>query len=510
MLYVSLAVEILRARPRLVFWAAALMQAALWTLVPALFYSAPPGDLPQVVAIGREFPLGSDRGPPLAFWLAELVFRLTGRSAVGLYLLSQVCIVVTYWAVFALGRDIVGPRHAALAVMLMVGITAFTLPTPDFGPAVLAMPIWALCLLHYWRAIGQGERKYWFALALELGLLLLTTYLSLLLFALLIAFTLATEQGRAAFGAIEPWVAGVIVIIVVFPHLIWLDHAKGAALPDLQQGFSGSPGGFGAWAGIVVSHLGLAVLVALAGLRGSSRADAPTIVRPPVSLFARKFIYTFALAPALAGLLISVVLGRPLSLATTGVLVVLSGLAVVVAAGDSIRIHNQKVISFVWGVLLVAPPIAVAAVLLVLPWAYPVDLRVAMPAKEIGQFFSDTFQRRTGKPLTIIAGEPQTASLVAFAAPSRPHLFYDAAPERSPWVTEKDVVDKGAIVVWPATDTLGTAPPDIKARFPDLVIEQPRSFTRAVQGISPAVRIGWAMIRPRDPATSASGSPGPR
>src|SRR5262245_12933678 len=118
MLYVSLAVEILRARPRLVFWAAALMQAALWTLVPALFYSAPPGDLSQVVAIGREFPLGSDRGPPLAFWVAELVFRLTGRSAVGLYVLSQVCIVVTYWAVFALGRDIVGPRHAALAVML--------------------------------------------------------------------------------------------------------------------------------------------------------------------------------------------------------------------------------------------------------------------------------------------------------------------------------------------------------------------------------------------------------
>src|SRR5947209_3147475 len=158
MLYVSLAIEILRGRPQLVFWAAALAQAALWILVPTLFYAAPPGELPQVLAIGREFPLGTDRGPPLAFWLAEIAFRLTGRSAFGLYALSQACIVVTYWAVFALGRDIVGPRHAALAVLLMVGITAFTVPTPDFGPAILAMPIWALVLLHYWRARIAGPK----------------------------------------------------------------------------------------------------------------------------------------------------------------------------------------------------------------------------------------------------------------------------------------------------------------------------------------------------------------
>jgi hypothetical protein len=511
MLYVSLAIEILRARPHLVFWAAALTQAALWTLVPALFYAAPPGDLPHVIAIGREFTLGSDRGPPLAFWLAEIVFRLTGRSAFGLYLLSQVCIVVTYWAVFTLGRDIVGPRHAVLAVLLMVGITAFTLPTPDFGPAVLAMPIWALCLLHYWRAVGQGGRKYWFALALELGLLLLTTYLSLVLFVLLIGFTLATDRGRAAFGAIEPWVAGVIVIIVVFPHLIWLDHAAGSARPSVQQGFSASAGGFGAWAGLVVSHVGLAVLVALAGMRGwSPSASAPTIERPPISPFARKFVYFFALAPATAGMLVSLGLERPASLATAGVLVVLSGLGVVVAAGDSIRIYHQQVIGIAWGVLLVAPPIIVAAALLVLPWAYPVELKVAMPAKEIGQFFGETFQRRTGKPLTIVAGEPHTAALVAFAAPSRPQLFNDAMPARSPWVTPKDVMDKGAIIVWPATDTLGTPPPAIKARFPDVVIEQPRSFARPVQGVSPPVRIGWGMIRPKDASAAASGSPGPR
>src|SRR5215212_2762346 len=174
MLYVSIFVELLRARPALVVWCAALLQAAIWTLVPALFYLAPPGDLPTVLAVGHELQLGTDFGPPLAFWLAEVAFVIAGGHVFGVYLLSQVCVVIAYWAVFTLGRSIVGAHHAALAVLLMAGIAAFTLPTPEFGPAILAMPLWAIVLLHYWRAVGEQQRGYWLALAVEIGLLLLT------------------------------------------------------------------------------------------------------------------------------------------------------------------------------------------------------------------------------------------------------------------------------------------------------------------------------------------------
>ena len=56
MLYVSIFIELLRSRPALAVWLAALMQAALWILVPALFYGSPPGDLAAVIALGHEFP----------------------------------------------------------------------------------------------------------------------------------------------------------------------------------------------------------------------------------------------------------------------------------------------------------------------------------------------------------------------------------------------------------------------------------------------------------------------
>ena len=68
--------------------------------------------MPLLLAIGHEFVLGSYMGPPLAFWLGEIAYRLGG--AFGLYALAQACIVLTYWAVFALGRDIVVPTGLAI------------------------------------------------------------------------------------------------------------------------------------------------------------------------------------------------------------------------------------------------------------------------------------------------------------------------------------------------------------------------------------------------------------
>ena len=84
------------------------------------------------------------------------------------------------------------------------------------------MPLWALILLHYWRAVGEGRRSYWVALAVEIGLLLLTTYAGLLLIAMLAMFTIAHKRARAAMRSSDPWLASLVAIVVLFPHLLWL------------------------------------------------------------------------------------------------------------------------------------------------------------------------------------------------------------------------------------------------------------------------------------------------
>jgi hypothetical protein len=496
--YVSLLIEFLRGRPALVFWTVALTQAALWTLIPALFYGAPPGEVPILLAIGHEFVLGSYLGPPLAFWLGEIAFRIAG--AFGLYALSQVCIVLAYWAVFRLGCAIVGTRHAVLAVLLMVGIAAFSVPSPDFGPAILAAPLWALALLYYWRAVGERRRGYWFLLALVLGLLILASYVGLILLALIVVFTPLTPRGRASTLNPEPWIALILLSIVVFPHALWL----GGNSSLVMEGFDETAGDVGRltpgiWllAALIFTHLGLLLLVILAsGWPRHPRGRAPEIERHPVEPLARTFVHVFAIAPPLIAIAVVFAGNRLGPLDRIAPIVVLSGLAVVLAAGDKILLYRERLVSTAWLGLFFAPPALVVLALAILPWIVGVDLRIMQPAKAEGQFYGDIFQRRTGRPLAYLSGDPRLAPLIALTAPSRPHVYFAWAPHRSPWTGPADFRTHGGILVWPAADNTGTAPATLRTQFPDLVAEVPRSFPRTVQGVLPLIRVGWTMLRP--------------
>src|SRR5215469_6660314 len=209
MFFVPIYIEAIRARPLLIFWAAALAQAAIWIAVPMLFYSAPPGDLAELLAVGHELRFDAGVGPPLAYWLAEIAFRLGGLF--GVYVLAQLCVITTYWCVFALGRAMLGASHAAIAVLLMVGIALFTVPSPDFGPPILSMALWAVVLLHYWRAAGEGQRRAWYWLGAAAALLMMTSTAALFLLGALVMFIAMTGQGRKVLEAPEPWIVGIVL-----------------------------------------------------------------------------------------------------------------------------------------------------------------------------------------------------------------------------------------------------------------------------------------------------------
>ena len=500
--YVSLIIEFLRGRPAVVFWTVALTQAALWTLMPALFYSAPPGDVPLLLAIGHEFVLGSYLGPPLAFWLGEVAYRLGG--AFGLYALAQACIVVTYWAVFTLGRRIVGTRHAVLAVLLMVGIAAFTVPSPDFGPAVLAAPLWALALLHYWRAVGEGERGYWFLLALDLGLLLLASYVGLILIALLLVFALVSPRGRAALLNPEPWIALLPFVIVIFPHLAWLKGARDLVVSGLNDSAAAagtlSPG---VWLciALVVTHLGLGLLVAFAsGWPRRRRERAPLIDRNPVEPLARLFVYFFALMPAACGDRHRLRQrpawpARPRRPAGGSVR----------PCGGGRRRRSSAALSRADGVVDLARSAGGAA--------GPHRARHRAAAVDLRR----STCRCRSRPIPRAASSPIVSSAApASRSATSPAMRKSRRWSRSPAPAGRMSIstgrrsaargrappisaEHGGMLVWPARDNTGAPPAALKAQFPAMVPEVQRSFARSIQGLLPLIRVGWATVRPQAP-----------
>jgi hypothetical protein len=386
----------------------------------------------------------------------------------------------------------------------MAGISVFTVPTLEFGPTVLAMPLTAAALLFCYRALADNRRLDWAMFGAALGLLILTTYAGLILLGLIVLFMVATRRGRSRLAGIGPLAALLIVVLVNVPHMIWLERIGFDPLPAIKAipALMIGEKRLTSWANLllllVFSHAGLVVLAAVAGgVLAGPRASAPAVERVPIDPFAKHFVYVFALAPAFVATLLAVLLGRPAPVGGAAPIVIFSGLAVIVAAGDLIRLYRQRTGALVWLGLLVVPPAVIVAATVTLPWTVAVDLEVSKPANAMGQFFTETFRRRTGKPLAIVIGDVRTAGLVAFASADRPSLYVDGDPALAPWLSDDAVRERGAIVTWMATDTAGTPPPALKARFPDLAVEVPRTFERSVQGRLQLLRIGWAVIRPR-------------
>jgi hypothetical protein len=502
MRFTSLIIELIRARPRLVVWLAVLFQAAMWLTVALLLYRSPPDDLATVLAYGREYQVGTGLGPPLAFWLADIAFRGAGNHIFGVYLMAQLCSVAMFWALFLLARAIVGPQQAVLAVLLTMTVTAFGSPGLEFGPEVLARPLWALLLLHSWQIIGQNRRNAWFAWSIDAGLLLLTTSAAFGLLLLLAGFALATNRGRRTLTSFDPLFALLVVAVLVLPYLIWLIRADMLLLPH-WPGMAELGGRTLHWAALLGGLLAaISAIVLLAVLNCSwfdrKPEEAPIIYRPPVDPLARIFVYFFALAPALLGSLTAGLFGLDRVAGGAGIVLLMSGPAVIVATGDVVHLRHQRLLRAIWAAVIVAPALVTLATAIFLPWTNGGEVATSLPATAIASFFGDSFERRTNRPLPAVTGDAQLAAMIALDA-GRPHLFLHAAPERTPWMTLAKFSEIGGIVVWRASDTIGTPPPDIARRFPGLVPEVPRAFEWLINGRQPLLRIGWAIVRPKMP-----------
>ncbi len=502
MRFTSLIVELIRARPRLIFWIAAGLHAVGWLIAALLFFDGPPGDLAQTLAIGREYQLGSAFGPPLAYWLADLAYRAAFGHIIGVYLLARLCQLAAFYALFQLGRLIVGASHAALAVLLTMTVTAFGAPSLAFGPEVLAQPLLVFALLHSWRAIGLNQPQAWPLVGLLFGLLLLTSLLASWSFVLLLIFALASARGRRSL--LHPYAAAalLVMLVVALPYLLWLGRAFAsptltiAAAQEHAMLLARNWAPMLGW--LLLSAAGLLFLCLLNIGRAEPLRDAAVITRPKVDPLGRAFIAVFTFVPVIAvsGFM---ALGRQSQAhGAEGVALLLVGLMAIVLGRDALAIRREHLQRQIWLAAVALPLLVVAAYAVLLPWFRASDPHTSLPAKDIGTFFATSFERRMGRPLEVVAGDPQLAALVAMSKP-RPHLLLDADPSLTPWTSIAAMRATGGVVVWRARDTIGMPPPELAARFPGLVPELPRAFDRLVNGREPVLRIGWAIVRPTPP-----------
>lgn len=426
------------------FWWFALGQGALWFLLPLLLFANLPPDAIAGLAWGQAWPLGTYKYPPLHSWLLEIAVWLGGRTDAGIYALGAGCLVLTYWALWRLGKMLLPLAVAHMGVVATCGCLAFGAAIVACRPESVLLPFYALCALLFWRAFTLDLWRDWLLLGVMAGLGLCGKYSFVFMLLSFAVFIVWEPQARAIVNRPKAWMALIVVVLVFLPHLNWL--LENHWLPFVYAAAQAKPtdgwfAGLFAWLhdqGIVL--LTVAPVVLLCWLARERKA----FVWPEMTAGLR-YLTVLAWAPFLLHIVTTLLTGSwphdPWNLA----LWPFFGLWGAARWGSqwAANIETRHLaIVFMLGVPLTLTngfPTGLA------PEGTTIPNHMQGVAQQAERLWA---QQGWRSPLTIVLGDEWLGGNIAWHSKTRPRLMYYGSAFYSPGVTEAMVRKQGALVIW--------------------------------------------------------------
>jgi hypothetical protein len=425
-------------------------QVAFWSLAPILSHTAPPLDVVDEYATGREGVVAIFKHPNTPGLVLEASRILTGGQVFWpAFVVSQLFVVATMAGVYALGRDLMDSRRALIGTALLTGVYFFSWPTPEFNHNVAQMPFWALTCWALWRATTNDRPFWWALLGLAAGLAMWAKYSSAILLLVAGIWMLYDKQARAKILTPGPWYALIVLALVFAPQLIWLidnDFAPFAyaARRAVSVDFTDTIGFLPTQ---LAHHIPMLALLLAAGMFGKP-AETPPQAPDKRALH---FLLLMGVGPALILTLIGLVSVSGLRTAWGAPMFNLSGLLAVALLTSKLDDARARRVFAGAGVLIV---LVSALYFAHMRYGYQLTgkpLRGNWPQAEISETLQSAWAAETNNaPLRIIAGDIWTGGLVALDG-AHPHLLINGDYAIAPWVKPEQVERDGALLVWSGT-----------------------------------------------------------
>lgn len=437
---------------RMVLGVAFSLYTLMWLVLPLMANETLNRDTIQIVYWGREWQLGYFKHPPVISWLAGALRRVFGPSDAVFYLASEAIVLASFAAIHRLARLYLAPWPAAMAVMALTAMGYYSFIVPNLNHNILVMLPWCLTILLVHHAI-EGRRPWaWPALGLCLGTGVLAKYAILMLVPLILAHMVVEPRHRRLLARPGPWLAVAVCGLVASPHLPWLlDHefAPVAYLFDRAGiGEVSSP----------LQHL-TAPLVSLAkmgGMCGSlllllcgalgwprwqghalSSSDrllvtmsvGPVAIVLLLGLFTGSDILVEWAAPfflPLPVLLLRLFYPSPSHRRIRRFLIWLSGLSMAMG---------------VTYVLIFTGMVTTAGMVKEAEWSW-------FPVRALAEKVSSGWATVCDGPVPVIVGDSWLAGTASYLLPGQPRVYTEADRRMSPWLSDEDVRQSGAVIVW--------------------------------------------------------------
>ncbi len=468
----------------------------LWTAVPALVRQNLPLDAIEGTIWGHQLEWGYDKNPFLNGWLTALAVYLGGASGWMIYLFSQLSVVTAFWVVWKLGKQILTPAYAFLAVLLLEGIQYYNFHAIDFNDNTLELGLWALTIYAFYTALKNPSTRTWLLTGLFAGLAMLAKYYTAALLAAMVLFLFARPENRKQLQTTAPYWGLAVFFALWIPHILWLFHHDFVTVTYVFERASSTPSWTNhfffptqfAWQQLQAF---LPALI-LFGLLFIGKKPRLVESKTSISSFDKQFLLYVGLGPFLLTALLSVVLGIKLRAGWGMPLQSLWGLLLFVFLQPRLSLTKLRV--FISGVAVLVSAMLIGYTFSLVDSSDPSTAN--FPGKLVAQTLTQQWRDKYHTELAYVAGSRWVGGNVGFYSDDHPAVFIEWNKRHAPWINETDLRRHGAIFVWSITDD-ESMPTDIQERFKTLQKPQVLEFAwqRNTHKLSP-IKIGVAILPP--------------
>ena len=193
----------------------------IWTAIPSITNNNLPLDTIEALAWASNLDWGFNKHPPMSAFLVEIFYQIFGAQDWAYYLLSQICIIISFFVIFKFAEDFFENKAFCLfSVLLLEGIYFYNFTTPEFNVNVCLIPFWSLTVLYIWKGYKDNKIIDWLLAGLFAGFGFLSKYLFIYLgIGIDIFLIYMIYKKKLDFKCL---VSLIPFLLVLLPHLIWL------------------------------------------------------------------------------------------------------------------------------------------------------------------------------------------------------------------------------------------------------------------------------------------------
>lgn len=420
----------------------------VWIGVPSFRKSLPMDSL-EAIMWGRYCDWGTNKHPPFSGFLAEWFYKLFGENQIGIYILSQVCVLLAFIFIYKLAKCFLEERKAILSVMILEGVIYYGFSSLEYNVNVVSLALWPMTVYYFYKALQNNQMSAWVLTGVFAGFNIMNKYVGGVLLLCMALYLLCNPEGRKQFKKTGPYVTFVIFLAIIAPHIWWL-YQHNFFVIDYFLARTQDPNEAWWWEfgehfyfpiKFLVSQFLFAAIALIIYVLAYRKAE-----KEEVSLAQgdKVFLKYMGGLPVLILALIALIEG--IKLKSMWGFPCLYLLGILLFTFYPFKLSDALYKKMIRSVYVVMFLLAAADMSIIM---FNKSEKINFDGPAFANDMSEAWKKYTKTDLKYVGGEIWYISNVSLYGKGNPKPVAEMIPEHNPWLDQKDIKEKGVLVIFP-------------------------------------------------------------